>query len=119
MHVPTSSPSSPNPSNQTVGHDEAGRTLALHSLAVLPDYQGLGVGKMLMKAYVQRMVEAEVADRIALLTYPKLVPWYEKFGFEKIGESKATHGGGGWIDMVRRPFLSCRCQDVSSACRSH
>lgn len=55
---------------------------------------------MLMRAYVQRMVEAENADRIAIITYPNLVTWYEQMGFESLGESKCKHGGGGWIDMV-------------------
>ncbi|KAI9665191.1 MAG: hypothetical protein M1831_002201 [Alyxoria varia] len=82
------------------GHNEAGRTLAVHSLAVLPAYQRLGLGTTLMKAYVQRMLESDVADRISILTYESLVPFYKKLGFEEIGKSDVTYGGGDWINMV-------------------
>lgn len=84
-----------------VGHDEAGRTIAIHSLAVLPDYQKKGLGTILLKEYIQRMVEAETADSIAILTYDRLVPWYEKtFGFAQKGKSAAEFGGGNWTDMT-------------------
>ena len=83
-----------------VGHNEHGRTLAVHSLAVLPAYQGRGLGSILMKAYVQRMVESDIADKIALLTYEKLIPYYENLGFENRGRSSCRFGGGNWNDMV-------------------
>ena len=88
------------------GHDEAGRTLAVHSLAVLPAYQKFGLGTTLMKAYVQRMLESDVADRISILTYESLVPFYKKLGFEELGKSDATYGGGDWINMVRHELKS-------------
>ena len=50
-----------------VGHKEAGRTICLHSLAVHPKLQGCGLGKMLMKSYLQQIKNAGVADRISLL----------------------------------------------------
>lgn len=84
-----------------LGHKEFGRTLAVHSLAVLPTYQKRGLGTILMKSYVQRMVEAETADRIAVLTYDKLVPYYDSLGFVNHGKSKVKFGGGNWVDMVR------------------
>lgn len=84
-----------------IGHQEDGRTIAIHSLAVLPDYQKKGLGTILMKDYIQRMVESETADRIAILTYGHLVRWYqETFGFQRKGESGTTFGGGEWVDMV-------------------
>lgn len=46
------------------------------------------------------MQSADIADRIALLTYDRLVPFYERLGFEYRGKSKAQYGGGGWNDMV-------------------
>ncbi|KAF2762926.1 acyl-CoA N-acyltransferase [Pseudovirgaria hyperparasitica] len=82
------------------GHKEEGRTIALHSLAVLPAYQKIGLGSTILKSYVQRMQNAEIADRIVLLAHDELVPFYEKHGFEKKGKSKATYGGGNWVDMV-------------------
>lgn len=82
------------------GHNEAGRTLAVHSLAVLPSYQKEKLGTTLMKAYVQRMVESDVADRISILTYDELTGFYEKLGFEKRGKSDTQYGGGNWTNMV-------------------
>jgi hypothetical protein len=46
------------------------------------------------------MQSADIADRIALLTYDRLVPFYERLGFEYRGKSKAQYAGGGWNDMV-------------------
>lgn len=88
------------PADANVGHQENGRTLAVHSLAVLPDYQRRGLGTALMKSYVQRMLESDVADRVALLTYDRLVPYYEALGFENIGRSRVKFGGEAWNDMV-------------------
>ena len=88
------------------GHNEAGRTLAVHSLAVLPAYQHVGLGTTLMKAYVQRMVESDVADRISILTYEDLIGFYTKLGFENKGKSSNSYGGGNWTNMVRRSFPS-------------
>lgn len=89
-----------------LGHKTGGRTVALHSLAVLPDLQGRHVGSTLLKGFIQMVKDAKVADRIALLTYKKLVPWYEKFGFENRGRSDATFGGEEWYDLVRHPPAS-------------
>lgn len=82
------------------GHQEQGRTIALHSLAVVPEFQGQGLGKTLMRSYIQRMESSGVADRIAILTYDRLVHYYEKLGFVSKGRSKATYAGREWYDMV-------------------
>lgn len=50
-----------------VGHKEAGRTICLHSLAVHPKLQGCGLGKMLMKSYLQQVKNSGLADRISLI----------------------------------------------------
>ncbi|OCL09286.1 acyl-CoA N-acyltransferase [Glonium stellatum] len=83
-----------------LGHKEDGRTICLHSLAVLPDYQNQGLGKLLVLAYIERMKSSGVADRIALITYDRLVPFYERLGFEYLGKSEVNYAGGGWNDMV-------------------
>lgn len=88
------------PAESTAGHKEHGRTLAIHSFAVLPGYQRRGLGTTLLKAYVQRMVEGEVADRISILAYDHLVPYYQRMGFDHKGKSSSTHGGENWNDMV-------------------
>lgn len=91
--------------NLDEGHKEHGRTVAVHSLAVLPGYQGKGLGRTLMKSYIQRIESACIADRIVLISHDHLVPMYEKLGFASKGPSKATIGGGGWTDMVS-PFAA-------------
>lgn len=96
MAIPTSGPEDP-----TIGHKESGRTLCIHSLAVLPQYQRRGLGKTLMKAYLQRMESSEAAERVALIAHEEMIPYYEGFGFENRGKSKAEFAGGGWFDMVR------------------
>ena len=86
------------------GHHDNGRTIAVHSLAVLPEYQKKGLGKIVMKAYVQRMEGAGVAERISLLAHGDMIKFYEGLGFEDKGESGVVFGGGGWRNMVSFPF---------------
>ncbi|KAK3940625.1 polyamine acetyltransferase [Diplogelasinospora grovesii] len=81
-----------------VGHQEAGQTIALHSLAVSPKLQGCGVGKMIVKAYLQQMNDSGLADRVSLICQDHLISYYERFGFKHRGESKAKFGGGCWHD---------------------
>jgi len=83
-----------------VGHQEHGRTINVHSLAVLPKLHGCGLGKLIMKSYLQHMKDSGTADRVALICQDYLVSYYERFGFRHVGESKAEFGGGGWHDMV-------------------
>ncbi|KAK3641762.1 hypothetical protein LTR56_011087 [Elasticomyces elasticus] len=87
--------------SEKYGHKEAGRTICIHSLAVLPQYQHRGLGKTLMQAYLQRIESHDVADRAALIAHDKLIPYYETFGFSNRGESKCKFAGGGWFDMVK------------------
>ncbi|KAH0294141.1 polyamine acetyltransferase, variant, partial [Aureobasidium sp. EXF-3399] len=82
------------------GHREEGRTVAVHSLAVLPSLQNRGLGSTLLKAYIQRLGYVQAADRVALLAHGELIKFYEKLGFENKGPSKATFGGGNWVDMA-------------------
>ncbi|KXT01180.1 hypothetical protein AC578_592 [Pseudocercospora eumusae] len=96
MAIPT--PDNPDPK---LGHKEEGRTVCIHSLAVLPEYQKRGLGQTLMKAYLQRIESHGVADRAALIAHEHLIPYYEKLGFENKGPSKAQFGGGGWFDMIK------------------
>lgn len=59
--------SQPTPTQR--GHQEAGRTIVLHSVAILPEFQGRGLGRILMMAYVQNMNGAGIADRLALIAH--------------------------------------------------
>lgn len=99
MELPLDWPSSAK-TNGSRGHQEQGRTLAIHSLAALPEFKGRGLGKIVMKSYIQRMESSGIADRIALLTHDPLVGYYEAFGFQNRGKSELSFGGGGWNNMV-------------------
>lgn len=50
-----------------LGHQEDGRTVCVHSLAVIPEVQGCGVGRFAMQAYLRVMRESGFADRVSLL----------------------------------------------------
>lgn len=88
------------PNKSGLGHQEGGRTITLHSLAVHPKLQGCGLGKLIMKAYIQQIRMSDTADRISLICQDHLINYYLKHGFKDKGPSVATFGGGGWRDMV-------------------
>lgn len=52
-----------------VGHHEDGRTIVLHSVAVAPQVQGRGLGRVLVLAYMQHMNGAGIADRLVLIAH--------------------------------------------------
>lgn len=84
-----------------VGHQPNGGTVALHSLAVCPSHQKLGLGKYLMSRYIEKMREMQAVERISILTYENLVSYYLELGFQLLGASASNHGGVAWKDMVR------------------
>ena len=84
----------------STGHNEDGQTICLHSLCVHPNFQKKGLGQILLKSYVQRIRDSEVAKRIAIICRERLVGFYEKAGFKRIGPSKCQYGGGEWVDML-------------------
>lgn len=84
-----------------VGHVEAGRSIAIHSVVVDKEYQKTGLGSIMLRDYIKRMSIHGTADRLILLAHEELVPFYERLGFINMGPSKATFGGGDWISMER------------------
>lgn len=85
---------------EPLGHQEQGGTVALHSLAVAKEHQRKGLGTILLKAYIERIKSAKIAERISLLAHDHLISFYERFGFVNEGPSEATVGGGRWSSMV-------------------
>jgi hypothetical protein len=53
-----------------LGHQSSGRTICLHSFIVCPEVQGVGIGKTVMKSYLELMNESGVADRVAIICQP-------------------------------------------------
>lgn len=52
---------------EEVGHCEGGKTVGLHSLAVLPRLQRCGIGQMVVKAYLDQMRNCGLVERVALI----------------------------------------------------
>ncbi|KAI0478811.1 hypothetical protein GGR56DRAFT_343136 [Xylariaceae sp. FL0804] len=97
MDYPRDQAGSPNKSG--LGHKESGRTICIHSLAVDPKLHGCGMGKLIMKAYLQQVKNAQIADRISLICPEYLVNYYKRFGFEHVGLNRAESGSRDWHDM--------------------
>ena len=102
MEFPPDYKSGPPSPTERRGHQEHGRTVAIHSLGVLPAYQRRGLAKTIVKSYEQRMETSGIADRISLLAHEHLVRMYEGMGFKDKGKSSVKFGGGGWINLVGR-----------------
>ncbi|KAK5628386.1 hypothetical protein RRF57_004101 [Xylaria bambusicola] len=86
--------------DSNIGHQDFGRTVCIHSLAVHPKLQGVGMGKLILKSYMQQIKHADIADRIALICQEYLVSYYKRWSFCHNGPSAVNLGGGGWHDMV-------------------
>ena len=89
-----------NDDKEPLGHQDMGDTICIHSLAVAPEFQKMGLGSILMKSYIQRMKDSKCAKRLALLAHDHLVPFYTGLGFENMGPSLVTSCGGNWNNMV-------------------
>ncbi|KAF2433533.1 acyl-CoA N-acyltransferase [Tothia fuscella] len=99
MEIPPDWQADP-PGVSRLGHQEHGGTVAIHSLAVLPRYQGKGLGSTLLREYIKRIRQEGQVDRISLITYNRLITYYQQFGFENRGVSEARFGEQSWFDMV-------------------
>lgn len=86
--------------NDKVGHQPNGKTIALHSLAVSPTVQRSGLGKALMNVYIDQFKKNGGVERISILTYDRLLPYYQKLGFTHYGKSASEYAGVAWHDLV-------------------
>lgn len=86
---------------EVVGSEPKGGSVAVHSLAIKPAYQGKGVGRSLMNAYIEYMKSGAVhAEQIVIIAHDHLIRFYESVGFENRGPSACQFGDGGWFDLV-------------------
>jgi ribosomal protein S18 acetylase RimI-like enzyme len=76
----------------------------LGPVAVDAHLQGIGVGSKLMRSFCAKM-DAAGEDAYLETDKPENVRFYERFGFEVIGE-KEVLGNSNWF-MLRRPQKSC------------
>lgn len=68
-------------------------------LAVLPEYQGQGIAKALMKGLCDI---AETGGQVGMILTCKKekIGMYEHFGYHCRGLSRSSHGGAEWYDMI-------------------
>ncbi|KAF4953816.1 hypothetical protein FSARC_12300 [Fusarium sarcochroum] len=64
------------------------------------DAKGVGIGKTVMKSYLELMNESGMADRIAIICQPYAIQFYKCFGFKDLGPSTEALVGQGWHAMV-------------------
>ncbi|KAF4444487.1 acetyltransferase [Fusarium acutatum] len=83
-----------------LGHQSSGRTICLHSFIVCPEVQGVGIGKTVMKSYLELMNASGMADRVAIICQPYAIQFYKCFGFKDLGPSTEALAGQGWHAMV-------------------
>lgn len=86
---------------QVIGNDAEGRSIGVHGLVIVPEYQGKGLGRDLMAYYIEyARTLGQSADGIAIIAHDHLLKFYESFGFKNLGPSSCDFGGGGWYEMV-------------------
>lgn len=81
---------------------DGGMSYYIKDFAVLPEYQGRGVGRMLMhsiEAYIMSRLPDGWAVSLELISSKGKEPFYEKFGFE---QRPCEWDGAGMFKMVRK-----------------
>ncbi|KAJ5482087.1 hypothetical protein N7475_000899 [Penicillium sp. IBT 31633x] len=87
--------------DELVGNHKDGESIAIHSVAISPDYQGKKVGRALMRAYIEHLARGCFgASRVVLIAHDYLVKFYESVGFKNQGKSPSNFAGGVWFDMT-------------------
>ena len=79
----------------------AGENQAIMGLAVLPEYQAMGVGSRLMGDFINEM-KSSGYRHILLTCKEEKITYYERCGYENLGVSASVHGGARWYDMIRK-----------------
>ena len=80
------------------GHDLAGKTRVVFSLAVDPQFQGRGIGQFLLGRFISDSKKSG-AHSVLLICRRSLIPFYQRFGFVYRQPSNATYGGHQWHEM--------------------
>lgn len=80
-------------------HKPDGAYQSIFGLDVLYEYRRRGIGAALMGRLIE---EAKSVGRrgMILTCKDRLIPYYERFGYENLGVSQSVHGGAVWYDMI-------------------
>ena len=81
---------------------DSGMSFYIKDFAVHPEYQGKGIGQMLMNAmecWVKEQLQPGWAVSLELISSKGREPFYEKFGFE---QRPCDWDGSGMFKMIRK-----------------
>jgi GNAT superfamily N-acetyltransferase len=87
------------PTNDPRGHHGKGRTIAIHSVVVNPNYQSKSISTILLNDYIQLLAALKNAERFAPFVQDRLIPFYGHVGFKSKGLSECNFSGGGCYDL--------------------
>jgi len=73
-------------------HESSGRTLVIHSVTISPAERRKGLGSVMLRKYVEKMVESISVDKILLLSKSDMLTFYVNCGFKLIRLSDVAHG---------------------------
>lgn len=80
-------------------HNPSGAYQSIFGLDVAPEYQHHGLASRLMEHLIE--AAGRQGRRGLILTCKeRLIGFYEKFGYRKLGLSESVHGGAVWYDMI-------------------
>lgn len=79
-------------------HKEHGKWQMVFGVATHPKYQNRGYAKLVIRQMIED-VKLQNKKGIVLTCKEKLIPFYEKFGFQNEGISASEHGNVLWYQM--------------------
>jgi ribosomal protein S18 acetylase RimI-like enzyme len=82
-----------------IGHDKEGENMVIFSLAVTPELRKTGVARRLMLRVIAEGKKLK-KKKVMALCKPRLVTYYQGYGFIHAGESASTHGGSRWQEII-------------------
>lgn len=82
------------------GHFDNSRNIGIHSVVIDPEWRGKNLGALLLHDYIQKLSNQDLGDQIVIINKKDLIPFYEKIGFNNLGESECKYAGTTWYDMA-------------------